>query len=182
MRYARTPGAEHTLGAESMQRRLIAILAADVVGYSRLMGAHEEVTLSTLKAIRREIVDLKIAEHRGRIFKTMGDGLLVEFASVVDAVNCGIGIQRAMAKRNRGLPFDERIDFRVGVNIGDVIEDAGDLYGDGVNVAARLEAIAESGGICISGQVLEQIEGKVEVACRGLGRKSLKNIAKPVEV
>jgi pimeloyl-ACP methyl ester carboxylesterase len=146
------------------------------------MGAHEEVTLSTLKAIRREIIDSKITEHRGRIFKTTGDGLLVEFASVVDAVNSGIDIQRAMAKRNRGLPFDDRVEFRVGVNIGDVIEDAGDLYGDGVNVAARLEAIAESGGICISGPVLEQIEGKIEVACRGLGRKNLKNIAKPVEV
>jgi class 3 adenylate cyclase/pimeloyl-ACP methyl ester carboxylesterase len=169
-------------GAKGMPRRLVAILAADVVGYSRLMGANEEATLSTLKAIRREIVDSWIDEHRGRIFKTMGDGLLVEFASVVDAVNCGIGIQRAMAKRNRGLSFDERIEFRVGVNIGDVIDDAGDLYGDGVNIAARLEAIAESGGICISAQVLEQIDGKVEIACRGLGRKSLKNIAKPVEV
>ena len=180
MRYAAAP--EQTVGAKGMQRRLVAILAADVVGYSRLMGAHEEATLSALNAIRREIVDLKIAEHRGRIFKTTGDGLLVEFASVVDAVNCGIDIQRAMAKRNCGLSFDDRIEYRVGLNIGDVIEDAGDLYGDGVNVAARLEAIAESGGICISGQVLEQIEGKVEVVCRGLGRKSLKNIDRPVEV
>jgi class 3 adenylate cyclase/pimeloyl-ACP methyl ester carboxylesterase len=165
-----------------MPRRLVAILAADVVGYSRLMGANEEATLSTLKAIRHEILDAKIAEHHGRIFKTMGDGLLVEFASVVDAVNTSIGIQRAMAKRNRGLSFDGRVEYRIGVNIGDVIEEAGDLYGDGVNVAARLEAIAESGGICISRQVLEQIEGKIEVACRGLGRKSLKNIAKPVDV
>jgi class 3 adenylate cyclase/pimeloyl-ACP methyl ester carboxylesterase len=164
-----------------MHRRLVAILAADVVGYSRLMGANEEATLSALNTIRHEIFDLKIAEHHGRIFKTTGDGLLVEFASVVDAVNSSIGIQRAMAKRNRGLSFDERIEYRIGVNIGDVIEEAGDLYGDGVNVAARLEAIAESGGICISRQVLEQIEGKVEVACRGLGRKSLKNITKPVD-
>jgi len=131
-----------------MHRRLVAILAADVVGYSRLMGANEEATLSALNAIRHEIFDLKIAEHHGRIFKTTGDGILVEFASVVDAVNSSIGIQRAMAKRNRGLSFDERIEYRIGVNIGDVIEDAGDLYGDGVNVAARLEAIAESGGIC----------------------------------
>lgn len=165
-----------------MHRRLVAILAADVAGYSRLMGGNEEATLSKLKAIQREIVDSAIAEHHGRIFKTTGDGLLVEFASVVDAVNSSIGIQRAMAKRNRGLSFDERIEYRIGVNIGDVIEDAGDLYGDGVNVAARLETIAESGGICISGQVLEQIEGKVEVSCRGLGCKNLKNIAKPVEV
>jgi class 3 adenylate cyclase/pimeloyl-ACP methyl ester carboxylesterase len=164
-----------------MQRRLVAILAADVVGYSRLMGANEEATLSTLKVIRHEILDAKIAEYHGRIFKTTGDGLLVEFASVVDAVKSSIGIQRAMAKRNRGLSFDERIEYRIGVNIGDVIEEAGDLYGDGVNVAARLEGIAESGGICISRQVLEQIEGKIEVACRGLGRKSLKNITKPVD-
>jgi class 3 adenylate cyclase len=164
-----------------MQRRLVAILAADVVGYSRLMGANEEATLSTLKVIRHEILDAKIAEYHGRIFKTTGDGLLVEFASVVDAVKSSIGIQRAMAKRNRGLSFDERIEYRIGVNIGDVIEEAGDLYGDGVNVAARLESIAESGGICISRQVLEQIEGKIEVACRGLGRKSLKNITKPVD-
>jgi class 3 adenylate cyclase len=164
-----------------MHRRLVAILAADVTGYSRLMGANEEATFSELKAIRREIVDVKIAEHHGRIFKTTGDGLFVEFASIVDAVNSSIGIQRAMAKRNRGLSFDERIEYRIGVNIGDVIEDAGDLYGDGINVAARLEAVAESGGICISRQVLEQIEGKVEVTYRGLGRKSLKNIAKPVD-
>ncbi len=165
-----------------MPRRLIAILAADIVGYSRMMSEDEEGTLSSLKVVRREIVDLKIVEHRGRIFKTMGDGLLVEFASVIDAVNCGISIQRAMAKRNSGLRFDDRIEFRMGVNIGDVLEDAGDLYGDGVNVAARLESIAESGGICISRQVLEQIEGKVEFAFRGLGRKNLKNISKPVEV
>jgi class 3 adenylate cyclase/pimeloyl-ACP methyl ester carboxylesterase len=164
-----------------MHRRLVAILAADVTGYSRLMGANEEATFSELKAIRREIVDVKIAEHHGRIFKTTGDGLFVEFASIVDAVNSSIGIQRAMAKRNRGLSFHERIEYRIGVNIGDVIEDAGDLYGDGINVAARLEAVAESGGICISRQVLEQIEGKVEVTYRGLGRKSLKNIAKPVD-
>jgi class 3 adenylate cyclase/pimeloyl-ACP methyl ester carboxylesterase len=170
-----------TIPGVKMQRRLVAILAADVVGYSRLMGAREEATLSTLKAIRHEILDAKIAEHHGRIFKTTGDGLLVEFASVVDAVNSSIAIQRAMAKRNRGLSFDERFEYRIGVNIGDVIEEAGDLYGDGVNVAARLEGIAESGGICISRQVLEQVEGKIEVACRGLGRKSLKNITKPVD-
>jgi class 3 adenylate cyclase/pimeloyl-ACP methyl ester carboxylesterase len=164
-----------------MPRRLVAILAADVVGYSRLMGANEAATLSTLGAIRREILDPKIAEYHGRIFKTTGDGLFVEFASVVDAVNSSVAIQRAMAKRNRGLAFEERIEYRIGVNIGDVIEEAGDLYGDGVNVAARLEGIAESGGICISRQVLEQIEGKVEVACRGLGRKSLKNITRPID-
>ena len=167
---------------ERLERRLAAILAADVVGYSRLMGLDEGGTLSSLKALRREVVDPKIAQYRGRIFKTTGDGLLVEFPSVVDAVNCGIEIQQGMAKRNLDLASDKRMDFRIGVNIGDIIDDAGDIFGDGVNVAARLESIAESGGICISRQVLEQIDGKVDFAFRELGRQNLKNIARPVEV
>ena len=167
---------------ERLERRLAAILAADVVGYSRLMGLDEGGTLSSLKSLRRDVVDPKIAQYRGRIFKTTGDGLLVEFPSVVDAVNCGIEIQQEMARRNLDLASDKRMDFRIGVNIGDIIDDAGDIFGDGVNVAARLESIAESGGICISRQVLEQIDGKVDFAFRELGRQNLKNIAKPVEV
>ncbi len=133
-------------GRERVERRLAAILAADVVGYSRLMGADEEGTLAALKAIRRELIDAKIGEHRGRIFKTTGDGLLVEFASVVDAVRCAVEVQREMATRNIDVPEPRRIEFRIGVNLGDIIIDEQDIYGDGVNVAARLEALAEPGG------------------------------------
>jgi len=131
-------------------RRFAAILAADVAGYSRLMGADEEGTLERLKALRRELFDPKIAEHHGRIVKTTGDGMLVEFASVVDAVRCAVDVQREMAARNAGVPAERRIDFRIGVNLGDIIVDENDIFGDGVNVAARLEALAEPGGICVS--------------------------------
>jgi adenylate cyclase len=129
-----------------VQRRLAAILAADVAGYSRLMGADEEGTLATLKELRRDLADPKIKEHRGRIVKTTGDGLLVEFGSVVDAVRCAVEVQREMAARNVGIPDGRRIQFRVGINLGDIIKDGRDIYGDGVNVAARLEALAEPGG------------------------------------
>ena len=135
---------------EPVKRRLAAILAADVAGYSRLMGADEEGTLERLKASRRELIDPKIREHRGRIVKTTGDGLLVEFPSVVDAVRCAAEVQRAMIDRNRETPEDQHIVFRIGVNLGDIIVDGDDIFGDGVNVAARLEALAEPGGICIS--------------------------------
>ncbi|MBV8591728.1 MAG: adenylate/guanylate cyclase domain-containing protein, partial [Acetobacteraceae bacterium] len=134
----------------SAHRRLAAILAADVAGYSRLMGADEEGTLERLKALRRELIDLKIAEHNGRIVKTTGDGILVEFASVVDAMRCAIGWQRGIAERSADQSADGRIAFRIGVNVGDVIIDGDDIFGDGVNIAARLEGIAEPGGICIS--------------------------------
>jgi class 3 adenylate cyclase len=167
---------------QQVERRLAAILAADVAGYSRLMANDEEGTLSALKAHRRSLSDPKIKEHHGRIFKTTGDGLLVEFPSVVDAVKCAIEIQRSMAARNAKVASDKRIEFRMGINIGDVIEDAGDVFGDGVNVAARLEGIAARGGICISRQVLDLVEGKVDLACRELGRQNLKNIARPIEV
>jgi adenylate cyclase len=133
-----------------VQRRLAAILAADVAGYSRLMGEDEEDTLAALKAIRRELGDPKIKEHRGRIVKTTGDGLLVEFPSVVDAVRCAVEVQREMALRNAGVPVERRVEFRMGINLGDIIIDEHDIYGDGVNVAARLEALAEPGGICVS--------------------------------
>ena len=161
-------------------RRLAAILAADVAGYSRLMGADEEGTLNRLKAHRRELVDPKIREHHGRIVKTTGDGMLVEFASVVDAVRCAVEIQRAMVDRNAEVPEDKRITFRIGVNLGDVIADGGDIYGDGVNIAARLEALAEPGGLCISRTVRDHIGDRLPYAFDDLGEQSVKNIAQPV--
>lgn len=167
---------------QHVERRLAAILAADVAGYSKLMAADEEGTLSALKAHRRTLSDPKIKQHHGRIFKTMGDGILVEFPSVVDAVKCALEIQRGMAARNAKISPDRRIEFRMGINIGDVIEDGGDVFGDGVNVAARLEGIATRGGICVSRQVLDLVEGKVALSCRELGRQNLKNIARPIEV
>jgi class 3 adenylate cyclase/pimeloyl-ACP methyl ester carboxylesterase len=168
--------------SQQVERRLAAILATDVAGYSRLMGVDEEGTLMSLKAHRRMLSDPKIREHHGRIFKTTGDGMLVEFPSVVDAVKCAVEIQRGMVARNAAVSPDMRIEFRMGINIGDVIEDEGDVFGDGVNVAARLEGISARGGICISRQVLDLIDGKVDIACRELGRQNLKNIARPVEV
>ena len=163
-----------------VERRLAAILAADVSGYSRLMGIDEEGTLAALKAYRREIIDPKIAEHRGRIVKTTGDGALVEFASTVDAVRCAIDIQRAMPARNADMPPDKKIEFRIGINVGDIIVDGDDIFGDGVNVAARLESISEPGGICISGVVHQQVSGRVEAGFADLGDQNLKNIAQPV--
>jgi class 3 adenylate cyclase/pimeloyl-ACP methyl ester carboxylesterase len=167
---------------ERVERRLAAILAADVAGYSRLMGVDEEGTLAALKGHRREVLDPQITEHHGRIVKTTGDGILAEFASAVDAVRCALEIQKRMAERNVSFSDDRRIDFRVGINVGDIVIDEGDIFGDGVNVAARLESIADRGGVCISRQVLDQIEGKIPVSCRELGRQNLKNIARPVEV
>jgi len=142
-------------------RRLAAILAADVAGYSRLMGADEEGTHERLQAHLRELVNPKIAEHRGRIVKNTGDGFLAEFASVVDAVRCAVEIQRGMVQRERGVPEERRIGFRIGVNLGDIIVDQRDIFGDGVNVAARLEALAEPGGVCISRVVRDQIREKL---------------------
>jgi class 3 adenylate cyclase len=164
----------------SQTRRLVAILAADVAGYSRLMGADEEGTLERLKALRRELLDPKIAEHHGRIVRTTGDGLLVEFASVVDAVRCAVEVQQAMSERNTGVAADNRIELRIGINLGDVIVDEDDIYGDGVNIAARLEALAEPGGICISRVVREQVRDKVPYSFEDMGEQSVKNIARPV--
>ena len=161
-------------------RRLAAILAADVAGYSRLMGADEEGTLERLKALRRELLDPKIAEHHGRIVKTTGDGLLVEFASVVDALRSAVEAQREMAGRNTGVPPDNRIELRIGINVGDIIVEDGDIFGDGVNVAARLEALAEPGGICVSARVQEDAVGKLDFAFDDIGEQGLKNIARPV--
>src|SRR5437870_10028400 len=165
---------------ERAEWRLAAILAADVAGYSRLMGADEEGTLAALKAIRRELGDPKIAEHRGRIVKTTGDGLLVEFASVVDAVRCAVEVQREMAARNADVPAERRIDFRIGVNLGDIIIDENDIFGDGVNVAARLEALADPGGICVSRVVRDQVRDKLHCAFEDMGEQQVKNIARPV--
>jgi len=163
-------------------RRLAAILAADVVGYSRLMGADEEGTLAALKRLRGELVDPKIAEHQGRIVKTMGDGLLVEFASVVDAVRCALDVQRAVAQRNANVGDDHRIEFRIGINVGDIISDEGDVYGDGVNIAARLEPLAEPGAICLSDNAYQQVKGKLSLEVSDMGERQLKNIAQPVHV
>src|SRR5260370_6130231 len=163
-------------------RRLAAILAADVAGYSRLMGADEEGTHERLKAHRRELVDPKISEHSGRIVKTTGDGMLVEFPSVVDAIRCAAELQRAMIDREAGMPEGRRISFRVGINLGDVIVEDGDIFGNGVNVAARLEALSDPGGICISRMVRDQIRDRRAYSFEDLGAQSVKNIARPVRV
>jgi len=164
----------------SQTRRLAAILAADVAGYSRLIGADEGGTLERLKALRRELLDPKIAEHRGRLVKTTGDGLLVEFGSVVDALRCAVEVQREMSGRNAGVPSDNRVELRIGINVGDIVVEDGDIFGDGVNVAARLEALAEPGGICVSARVQEDAAGKLDLAFDDIGEQQLKNIARPV--
>jgi adenylate cyclase len=161
-------------------RRLAAILSADVAGYSRLMGADEEGTLARLKALRRELVDPKIAEHKGRIVKTTGDGILIEFASVVDALRCATEVQAAMAERNGAAPPDSRIEFRIGIHQGDIVVDEGDIFGDGVNIAARLEGLAEPGGICVSARVQEDAAGKLDLNFDDMGEQTLRNIARPV--
>jgi adenylate cyclase len=169
------------LPSERVQRRLAAVLAADVAGYSRLMGCDEERTLAQLKALRKTLVDPAIATHRGRIVKTTGDGMLVEFASAVDAARCATEIQREMAERNGEVPPELRIEFRIGIHVGDIIIDDDDIFGDGVNIAARLEGIAEPGGVCISDDAYRQIRGKIDTAFENIGKQTLKNIAEPME-
>jgi adenylate cyclase len=166
----------------SQTRRLAAILAADVAGYSRLMGADEEGTLERLKALRRELVDPKIAEHHGRIVKTTGDGMLVEFASVVDAVRCAVAVQQAMPERDAGVAADSRIELRIGINLGDVIVEGDDLYGDGVNIAARIEALADAGGVFVSNTVHDHVRDRLPSVFEDLGEQQVKNIARPVRV
>jgi adenylate cyclase len=168
------------VATDRVERRMAAIVAADMVGYSRLMEADETGTLAALKAPRRELIDSTMAAHNGRIVKTTGDGMLVEFASVVDAVASAVAVQRAMLTRNEAVPKDRRIQFRVGVNLGDIIIDDDDIYGDGVNIAARLEQLAEPGGVCISGTVYDQLKAQVDVGYADLGEQSVKNIKKPV--
>jgi adenylate cyclase len=170
------------VSGERVERRLAAILAVDVAGYSRLMGADEEGTLSAMMAVRREIGDPKIREHRGRIVKTTGDGLLVEFASVVDAVRCAVEVQREMLARNIYVPAERRLEFRMGINVGDIIIEDGDIFGDGVNIAARLEALAEPGGICISAAAHEQVRDRLDIGFDDMGEQQVKNITRPVRV
>ena len=167
---------------ERAERRLSAILAADVAGYSRLMGFDEEGTLARLKAHRLALFDPKISEYRGRIVKTTGDGVLAEFASVIDAARCAVEVQRGMVERNAEVAKDRRIEFRIGINVGDIISDGNDIFGDGVNVAARLEGLAEPGGICVSGRVQEDVSGKLDIGFEDAGEQALKNITRPVRV
>ncbi len=164
-----------------VRSRLAAILSADVAGYSRLMGVDEEATLGTLGG-HREAMDGLIAAHHGRVVGTAGDSVLAEFASVVEAVRCAAEIQREIAARNDGVPDDRKMAFRIGVNLGDVMVKDDDIFGDGVNVAARLESLAESGGICISGAVFDQVKNRLELGCEDLGERQVKNIAEPVRV
>ena len=169
-------------GRNRPDRRLAAILAADVAGYSRLMGADEEGTLERLKALRRELVDPKVAEHHGRIVKVTGDGVLVAFSSVVDAVRCAVAVQQAMPERNVGVPEARRIELRIGVNLGDVIVDGDDLYGDGVNIAARIEALADPGGVLVSNTVYDHVRDRLPFLFEDLGERRVKNIARPLRV
>ena len=168
--------------AERVERRLAAILAADVAGYSRLMGQDEVGTLARLNALRRELIDPEVADHKGRIVKTTGDGLLIEFLSVVEAVACALAVQQGMAERNAGIAQDQRIELRIGINAGDVIVEDGDIHGDGVNIAARLEGLAEPGAICVSAIVQSQVEGRLDCDFADQGEQGLKNIARPVRV
>src|SRR6266700_2912629 len=165
-----------------MERRLTAILAADVVGYSRLMGANETATLAALKRLRTDFIGLKIAEHQGRIVKLTGDGMLVEFPSVVNAVACAVEVQRGMRNRNAGVPQESRIDFRIGVNLGDVIVEGEDIFGDGVNVAGRLESIAPVGGITVSQSVRDHVGKRLDLIFEDMGERRLKNIERPIRV
>jgi adenylate cyclase len=165
-----------------VERRLVAILAGDVAGYSRLMGTDEEGTLARLNSHRRELLEPKIAEHRGRIVKRTGDGILIEFGSAVDATRCAIEQQRGMAERNAQEPADRRIELRIGIHVGDIIIDEGDIFGDGVNIAARLEGIAEPGGICVSDDTFRQVRGKIDATFEDGGEQQLKNIELPVRV
>ena len=165
-----------------VERRLAAILAADVAGYSRLIGADEAGTLGALRAIRAELIDPVMTAHHGRLVKTTGDGLLVEFSSVVDALHAATEIQAGMAERNAPVPLDKRIEFRMGLNVGDVVVEDGDIFGDGVNIAARLEGLAEPGGICVSARVQEDAAGKLDLVFEDKGELQLKNIARPVRV
>jgi len=165
-----------------MERRLAAILATDVVGYSRLIRADEEGTIAALKALRAALIDPKIAEHHGRIVKLMGDGMLVEFASVVDAVHAALETQQAVIDHNSDIPADRRIELRIGINLGDVVIDGDDIQGDGVNLAARLEGMAEPGGICVSGMVYEGVRDRIDVPFEDLGEREVKNLSRPVHV
>jgi adenylate cyclase len=169
-------------GPARVERRLAAILAADVAGYSRLIGADEAGTLQAFKAIRVELFEPTIAAYRGRLVKTTGDGFLIEFSSVVDALRCATELQARVAERNVTVPADKRVEFRIGINVGDIVVENGDIFGDGVNVAARLEGLAEPGGICVSARVQEDAAGRLNLAFEDIGEQVLKNITRPVRV
>jgi adenylate cyclase len=166
----------------SRTRRLAAVLAADVAGYSRLIGADEAGTLAAFKTIKADLFDPTLAAHHGRLVKTTGDGFLAEFSSVVDALHCATEVQAQMAERNATVSTDKRIDFRIGINVGDIVVEDGDIFGDGVNVAVRLEGVAEPGGICVSARVQEDAAGKLNLCFDDIGEQQLKNIARPVRV
>src|SRR5215469_15807704 len=170
------------MASDQVKRKLAAILAADIAGYSKLMGADEAGTLARLKEYRRELIDPKNKQYHGRVVKTTGDGILIEFPSVVDAISCSIEVQQGMRERNTDIPPEKRIEFRIGINLGDVIIEGRDLYGDGVNIAARLEGLAEPGGICISETVLNHARGKIAFDVEDLGEQHLKNITNPIHV
>ena len=170
------------MGAERVERRLMAILAADVAGYGRLVGADDEGTLAQWKAHFRELIEPKIAEHHGRIVRITGDGLLVEFVSVIAALKCAVEVQHGMGERNIDVPQEKRIEFRMGINVGDIIIDSTDIWGDGVNLAARLEALSQPGGICVSARVKEDADGQLDIAFEDMGEQQLKNIARPTRV
>src|SRR3954452_9823936 len=170
------------MNGEGIERRLAAILAADIAGYSRLIGADEERTLTALRALRRELIDPAISAHRGRVVKTTGDGMLVEFTSVLDALRVAAAVQCGMAQRNADVAPERRIEFRIGIHQGDIVVEDGDIFGDGVNVAARLEGIAEPGGICVSARVQEDAAGRLDLNFEDIGEPELKNIAQPVRV
>jgi adenylate cyclase len=170
------------MAEERAQRHLAAILAADVVRYARLMEQDEADTFARLRTHRKELFEPEIEKHQGRVFKLMGDGLLAEFGSVVDAVECAVVLQRGMAERNSGVPKEQRIDVRIGVNLGDVIVEGEDRHGEGVNIAARLQELAEPGGICISQQAFDQVETKLDLAYEDLGEHLVKNIVKAIHV
>src|SRR6266850_2345032 len=170
-------------GMMSENRKLAAILAADVVGYSRLAGADEDRTLARLRALRSDLIDPTIAVHNGRMVKRTGDGALVEFRSVVDAVRCAIEVQNGMVERNAGVPAERRIELRIGIHLGDVVEEPdGDLMGDGVNIASRLEGVAQPGAICLSEDAYRQVRSRFDFAINDLGETRLKNIAEPIRV
>src|SRR4051812_35114707 len=171
-----------TTGRHGVERRLAAIMAADLAGYSRLIGEDEEGTLSRIRLIRVEVIDPAIATYRGRLVKTTGDGLLVEFASVVDALRCAVEVRQGLADRTMGVPPVQRLEYRIGIHMGDVVVEDGDIFGDGVNVAARLEALAKPGGICVSSRVQEEAAGRLDFVFDDLGEQQLKNIARPIRV
>ena len=170
------------MSENNVQRRLAAILAADVVGYSKLMGEDEAGTLAAVRKLRAEVIEPKVAEHQGRLFKSMGDGFLVEFPSVVNAVACAAAVQKAMIARNADIPEDRKVELRIGVHLGDVIAEGGDVYGDGVNLAARIESLAPAGGIAISSMVHDNIGNRLDLAFEDIGEQQFKNIAREVRV